>query len=342
MSHNSNSNAQVSNNSNLNKSKIGMFLGPLLAVAIYLLLGGVLPELPRRVAAAGTLMAVFWICETMPLAATALLPVVLFPTLGILETEAASAPFAKPVIFLFLGGFLLAQAVEKCGLHRRLALYILYLVGKKPGHLLAGLMGTSAFLSMWISNTATVVMLVPIVGSLTMLLKPKLSCVQSTNDLARFEIALFLGVAYAASIGGMGTLVGTPPNAVLVGALEEIDISIGFGRWMLFALPFVFVYLAFLWWLLNRFLLPKSIRALSIDTTMAGDELKKMGSITRAEWTVCIVFVLAAASWILREPLQNWNWLATQLPFISRVTDASISITAALLLFILPGSPSPA
>lgn len=322
--------------SEFGKSQIGMWLGPALALAIYLLLGSCLDEIPRRTAAAGVLMAVFWICETMPLAATALIPVALFPALGILDVESAAASFTRPVIFLFLGGFLLAQAVEQSGLHRRLALVILHRVGKRPGHLLAGLMGTSAFLSMWISNTATVVMLVPIVGSLTLMLKPKIVANQSERDFAQFEVGLFLGVAFAASIGGMGTLVGTPPNALLIGALKESGISISFGKWMLFALPFVLVYLTFLWWLLCKFVFPKSIRGVSFETTSAEQQLKAMGPMTRSEWTVCSVFLFAALAWLLREPLQSWDWLTNQLPFISRLGDASISIMAALLLFLLP------
>lgn len=231
---------------------------------------------------------------------------------------------------------MLAMAVERCGLHRRVALVILRLVGGTPGRLLAGFMAATAFLSMWISNTATVVMMIPIAGSLIALLPDNRSKSESTDESRRFELCLLLGIADSASIGGLGTLVGTPPNALLAGSLEEIGLSISFGRWMMFAVPLVVFYLTLLWWLLYRFVLPKNIQSISIDRSVIDQQLQNLGPMTRAEWTVLSVFLATATLWIIREPLQHWDWLVETCPAIGRLHDASISIAAALALFLLP------
>lgn len=318
------------------KMQLGRFLGPLLALGVYFAIPATLPESARRTAAAGTLMAIFWITEAIPLSATSLLPLVLFPVLGIIDINQAALPFAKPVIFLFLGGFMLAMAVERCGLHRRIALMILHVVGGTPGRLLAGFMAATSFLSMWISNTATTVMMIPIATSLIALLPSDDSTSKPSNSSRRFELCLFLGIAYSASIGGIGTLVGTPPNALLVGFLEEQGITIGFGRWMLLAIPLVVSFLTLLWLLLYKLVLPKEIHAISIERSVIDQQLHKLGPMTRPEWTVLSVFLVTATLWIIREPLQHWSWIIDICPGIGRLNDASIAVAAAIALFLLP------
>ena len=315
------------------KMQLGRVLGPIFALAAYFLLPAGLPETARLTAAAATLMATFWITEAIPLSATALLPIVLFPVLGIVDSSQAAAPFAKPVIFLFLGGFMMAMAVERCGLHRRIALAILRLTGGTPNRLLAGFMAATAFLSMWISNTATTVMMVPIASSLIGMVPG--------NDLnrksrRRFELCLLLGIAYSASIGGLGTLVGTPPNALLVGFLHEKGFEIGFGQWMLIAVPLVIVFLVVLWFVLCKIYLDARIQSISIDQSVIDEQYGQLGPVTRSEWTVLSVFLVAATLWIFRQPLTHIDWLVQACPWIGRLNDASISVGAAIALFLLP------
>ena len=311
---------------------LGLILGPLIALSMYWLLPTSIPPTARTTASVGVLMAVFWVTEAIPVAATALIPLALFPTLGVSEISSVCAPFAKPVVFLFLGGFMLAMAVERCGLHRRLALAILRLVGGSPRGLLAGFMGATAFLSMWISNTATTVMMVPIATSLITMFPQEQ---RESKDIARFERFLLLAIAYSASIGGIGTLVGTPPNALLIGFLQEQGIEIGFGRWMLFAIPLVLLFLAILWVFFGT-RLQSSVRTLSISNELIDERYRELGPITRAEKTVFAVFVMTALLWILREPLAYWYWLVRLCPAVARLNDATIAIASAITLFLFP------
>jgi solute carrier family 13 (sodium-dependent dicarboxylate transporter), member 2/3/5 len=203
-----------------------------------------------RTAAVAVLMAFWWMTEAIPIPATAILPLVLFPTLGVLSAPDASAPYANDLIFLFMGGFFIAVTMERWGLHKRIALGILTFVGTGPYQLVLGFMIATAFLSMWISNTATAAMMLPIGIAVGEMFRP-----QDQEGPYEFGIALMLGIAYAASIGGSATLIGTPPNAVFAGAASEmLDIQIGFVQWMGVGLPIVFVMLPITWILLTRFL----------------------------------------------------------------------------------------
>lgn len=189
-----------------------------------------MPTSANRVAAVAVLMALLWITEAIPIPATALLPVVLFPVLGVMPIEDATANYANHLVFLFLGGFWIAAAVERSELHRRIALHVLGLVGDRQDRIIFGFMAATAFLSMWLSNTATTMMMLPI----AMAVASRLDGAARTP----FGRSLMLGIAYAASIGGVGTLIGTPPNAVLAGIVEKTQgISIGFGQWMQFGVP---------------------------------------------------------------------------------------------------------
>ncbi len=198
------------------RQKVGFIIGP---VALLLILvtppPGDMSVIAWRTAGAGLLMAIWWITEALPISATALVPLALFPTLGIAAFGDTASPYANPVIFLFMGGFLIAAALERCRLHRRIAIRIIELVGTRPANLIGGFMAATAFLSMWVSNTATVVMLLPMATSV-------IDAIESDTDTdpdlhRRFSIALLLGIAYAATVGGVGTLIGTPPTALLAG-----------------------------------------------------------------------------------------------------------------------------
>jgi sodium-dependent dicarboxylate transporter 2/3/5 len=201
-------------------------------------------------------MAMWWITEAIPIPATALLPIVLFPPLGIATVAAATAPYANPVIYLFLGGFLIAMALESCGLHRRVALVVLGVVGTRPANLVLGFMAVTAFISMWVSNSATVVMMLPMATAVIALERTQ-GDLRGRGLPGTFDVALLLGIAYAGNIGGLGTLIGTPPNALLAGFMAETyGVQVGFVEWMLLGVPIVVISIPFAWLVLTRWLHP--------------------------------------------------------------------------------------
>jgi len=291
-----------------------------------------LSEAGWRTAAVAVLMATWWMTEAIPIEATAMLPLALFPTLGVLDAPAASEPYANELIFLFMGGFFLAVTMEKWGLHKRIALKIMSLVGTSPNRLVLGFMLATAFLSMWISNTATAAMMLPIGIAVGEMFRP-----QDHEGPYEFGIALMLGVAYAASIGGVSTLIGTPPNAVLAGAASEIlDVQIGFVQWMGVGLPITLVMLPLTWLVLTRFLYPPG--ELSGD---AGDiiegERRALGSMSRGEKMTAAVFALTALAWVLRS---EKSFGAVTIPGLQTLSpalrDSTIAMAAAIVLFVLP------
>jgi sodium-dependent dicarboxylate transporter 2/3/5 len=222
----------------------GLILGPLLFTVILLLpLPQGMGADARAVAAVTLLMALWWISEALPMAATALLPIVLFPLLGVMDTAATTHSYANHLIYLFLGGFLIAMAMQKWELHRRIALHTIRLVGVSPRRTVLGFMLATAFLSMWISNTATAMMMLPI--GLAVIARHRNHGDKSPDALA---VPLMLGIAYAASIGGVATLIGTPPNAILAGVLENMSgVAIGFADWLFFAFPLSVLMLLLAW-----------------------------------------------------------------------------------------------
>jgi len=336
---------------------IGLIGAPILAGAVYLMIppaavdaeGQIVAGLEqpgRAVAAVGILMAVLWITEALPIAATALIPIALFPLLtgGAVSIKAATAPYADDLIYLFMGGFMLALAMQQWGLHRRIALRTILIVGTKPAALVAGFMLASAFLSMWVSNTATVVMMLPIAMSVIELVRREL---RGTNDPAlpaegepfHFAICLLLGTAYAASIGGIGTLIGTPPNLILAAYLkDDFGIEISFVRWMGVGLPLVIVFLPMTWLLLTRFVFRIRLRAIPGERALIRAELDKQGPMSRGEWAVLAVFVMTAMLWITR-PLLVKLALPGGVQPLAGLSDAGIVITAAVLMFGLPIEP---
>jgi sodium-dependent dicarboxylate transporter 2/3/5 len=285
-----------------------------------------------RTTAVATLMAIWWMTEAIPIPATALLPLGLFPLLGVLSPARASEPYANEVIFLFMGGFLLAVTMEKWGLHKRIALRIMTAVGTSPSRLVLGFMLATAFLSMWISNTATAAMMLPIAIAVGEMFRPP-----DTERPYDFGIALMLGVAYASSIGGVATLIGTPPNAVLAGAASELlGREIGFLQWMGVGLPIAAVVLPASWLLLTRVLFPAG--PLSGDAAAILDrERAQLGTPSRGEKITAVVFGLAALAWIFRTE-KTWGevtipGLATLAPGLA---DSTIAMIAAASLFFIP------
>ncbi len=277
-----------------------------------------------RVAAVVVLMAVLWMTEAVPLAATALLPLALFPTLGIATMDVVASPYANPLIFLFLGGFLIALAIERWGLHRRIALNVIAAVGAREDFQIGGVMLATAAVSMWVSNTATTIMMLPVALSIV----PRDARGAIDPEHGPFAAALLLGVAYGASIGGVATLVGTPPNALFAGfMLENYDVQVGFGQWMLIGVPVSLSMLVVAWLLLTRALFPVQ----HLERPGAREAIKtalgSLGPASRAEKRTAVVFAITAALWLSRP------WLAQRFPGLS---DTSIAIAGALSLFVIP------
>ncbi|MCK0164589.1 DASS family sodium-coupled anion symporter [Marinobacter sp. S6332] len=268
------------------------------------------------------LMATWWSTEAIPIPATALLPIVLVPGLGLGSVSQATSPYAHPIIFLFLGGFTLGLAMQRWDLHRRIALMTLKAVGNQPKRQIAGFMLATAFLSMWVSNTATAIMMLPIGLSVISMMGNG----QSEN-VQRYATALLLGIAYAASVGGIATLIGTPPNALLAAYLSETQgVSVGFAQWMLLGVPVATVMLVLIWWWLTR--RDFGLSAQEGAGQAIDDELAALGDMSRGEKLVAAVFVLTASAWIFR-PLLS----ASVMPWL---TDTGIAISAAIAMFIIP------
>lgn len=206
-------------------------------------------------AATGVLMVSWWITEPVPIAVTALIPLIVLPVLGVDKIDKIAAPYASPPIYLFLGGFLLALAMEKWNLHKRIGLYIIHWIGTKPRRIIAGFMYSSAFLSMWVSNTATAIMMLPMGLSIIELIQQQLANEEKSN-IRNFAICLLLSIAYGANIGGIGTIIGTPPNALMVSYFANRGIDISFARWMMVGTPLVVISLPLCYQLLTRFIFP--------------------------------------------------------------------------------------
>src|SRR5436190_12927319 len=326
-------------------SRIGLFAGPILALTVFFLLpqgDGGLSHAARACGGVATLMAVWWMTEALPLEATALLPLVLLPLTGIYESgtafKRAAAPYADPAIFLFLGGFMIALSIERWGLHRRMALLTLLAVGTSPSRLVGGFLLATALISMWISNTATAVMMLPIGMAVVNLLSRRFS--SESDDAANLATSILLSIAYAASLGGFATLVGTPPNIYFAGYMRDQGLPIDFGRWMLFATPLSWLYLLIAWWLLTRWLFPVRLKEIPGGRELIAEEYRKLGPVSRGEWIVLAVFAWTAGLWMFREALVQWNWLATHVPVIKSVDDSVVAMAGAIALFLIPVDPA--
>lgn len=309
---------------------VGLILGPSLLL-IMLLLGGP-DELNARAwatACIGVLMAVWWATEAVPIAVTALLPVVLFPMFGVASMDESTAPYANKVIFLFLGGFVIAFAMQRWNLHRRIALTILQYAGGNGRSLVGGFMLASALISMWVMNTSTTMMLLPIAVSIIAVIH---NTVPSLDEKAKedFQYSLLLGVAYGATIGGIATLVGTAPNAMFAAfMLENYETQIDFANWMLVGLPMSAAMLPLAWIALTRWVFKVDFVNSSEGRATLRKMKQDMGQITVPEKRVAYVFLVVACTWIFRP-------LLTHLPGLSELDDSLIAIAGAVALFLVP------
>lgn len=333
-------------------------LGLIAAGLVWLLLGGAEGLTPdaRRVAAVGTLMAIWWMTEAVPLPATSLLPIVLIPALTDSTVSQATAPYASSIVFLFLGGFLIAIAMEKWNLHRRIALLTLRRVGVAPRRIVLGMMLATGFLSMWVSNTATTLMMLPIGMSVLALVVDRgsrqdgdataealsdggtISDVVADPQIRAFGICLMLSIAWAASIGGLGTVLGSPPNAIVAGyAADELGREIGFLEWMILGVPLAGVFVLIAWFLMTRLLYRFDLPEVPGGRQMIDEQIAALGAMSQGERMVLSVFLGAAFLWVVPGLLSSLGPVGAALPWLGGLDDTAIAIGAGLLMFILPG-----
>lgn len=321
---------------------ISIISGPLLAVLI-LLFVDLDPERPQVTAMLAIVvwMAIWWIFQAIPLGITALLPLVLYPVLGILPTAEVAPVYMNHIIFLFIGGFLVAFALERWNLHKRIALFIISIIGFSPARLLAGFMLSSWILSMFLSNSATTIML--IAPALAVIKKIEDTLPQTDNNLAT---GLLLGIAYAASIGGAATLVGSPPNLIFLGLYNQYfpqGIEIGFSRWFLFGFPISLVFITLAFIVLKKMFLNFNFHA-SFESDFFVKEYKSLGKATYEEKVVLTAFIILAILWFSRADLDigiiHFSGWAGLFKFGNYIQDSTVAIFIALLLFLIPAKKS--
>ena len=310
--------------------KIGLLLGPTLFFLIQLLPITLVSDKADAVIAVAIWMVLWWVTETVNIAVTALLPLILFPLLNVMEIADVGANYGSPIIFLFFGGFVLALALEKVNLHKRIALNIVKLTGTTPNKVVLGFMIATALMSMWISNTASTVVMLPIAISVIRLL------IKDTGGFTKadknFSLSIMLGIAFSANAGGIATVIGTPPNSVLIGLLEnQYNIQISFLTWMSFGLPFSIIMVTAVYFVLVKWMFPcKNIVFVSSGNVIE-EEIEKLGEISKEEKRVLIIFAVTIVLWITRTIINNI------FPSL-KLSDTIISLLGAVSLFAIPMS----
>jgi sodium-dependent dicarboxylate transporter 2/3/5 len=279
-------------------------------------------------------IAIWWMTEMIPIPITSLLPMVFFPLLEIASIKEVTAPYSNSLVFLFLGGFMIAMSMEKWNLHKRIALHIILIVGTKLNRIVLGFMVATMFLSMWVNNTSTAMMMVAIAIPVISLIKEN-SEEEEKESIQNFSICTMLSVGYGASIGGVGTLIGTTPNAFMVGfLLQTYKIEMSFLKWMLIGVPFVFVSIPVVYLLLTRFLFPIHLSKSKDSKDLVLLELKKLGPMSPQEKIVGIVFLLVALTWMTQPIL-------SKLPHLSYLSDTTIVMIGVFVLFFIKVNKEP-
>ena len=316
--------------------QVGLVLGPFLFILTLLFFDPENLSYPGRAVLATTLwVAIWWITEAVPIPVTALLPLVLMPITGALDSGSVASSYGNDIIFLFLGGFFIATAMEKWNLHKRMALAIIDFVGTSAQRILLGFMIATAFLSMWVSNTAAVMMMVPVSLAITAQVGAALKGTPQESELPMFEKALLFGVGYAGTIGGIGTLIGTPPNIILAAQARELfDVEISFASWMLIGVPVVILLLSIAWLYLGRVAFRVNIRELPGGRQLIHRERQVLGRISFEEKVVAWVFAFAAFMWISR----GFIWVG----LLPEITDGMVAVFATVLLFSMPAEKAQA
>ncbi len=330
------------------RQAVGLVLGIVLFLAVLCVPSpqGMSTE-AKRAAAVALLMGAWWISEALPIPAVALLPLALYPLLGVMDAKAAAAPYANHNIYLFLGGFFIALAMQKWGLHRRLALHVVRLLGASPRRLILGFMVATAAISMWISDTATAMMMMPIALAVIYHafgeVPPGEVIATRPRGEVNFATALMLGVAQASVIGGIATLVGTPPNIVFKGVVAELfprAPEVTFSQWALLGLPVTVVLLPLVWLVVTYVALPVGLAELPGGREVVAQRLRELGPMRRGEKIVLAVFLCTALAWVTRSSIElgavtipGWQDV---LGLKGLVQDSTVAIVAGLLLFVIP------
>ncbi|MCU4296172.1 DASS family sodium-coupled anion symporter [Brevibacterium permense] len=308
-------------------------LGPAAGLVLAMILPDSLVFEGRAVAGCALWMAIWWMTEAAPIPVTSLLPLALFPLFGMGTMKEVAAPYADSVIFLVMGGVVLGLATEKSNLHMRIALLTIRLIGTKPSQIVLGLMVASAFISAWVSNTATAVIMVPIAVSI-------LNLVRSIDEKAagrKFAASMLLGVAYGVTIGSTATLIGQPPMALMKGYLKEShDFDMKFGTWMLIGVPWAVVMLVIAWLVLTKLVYRPEVNQLPGGDELIRAELSKLGAMTTSERRVASIFSLAIFFWVGVPFIAQIPWVSEHLAFLSMIDDAQVAVAAAIACFLVP------
>lgn len=315
----------------LKKTKlVGLLLGPILFCIIYFgVAPGVLSAKSIVVLALGAWMVTWWATEAMPIPVSALLPMILFPLLGVATVREASAPYGDPVIFLFMGGFILALGLERHNLHQRIALNLIRLTGTSGNGIILGFMLSTALISMWISNTATAIMMLPIASSVTSLLAKETGQGDDPR-FKKFATGLMLAIAYAASIGGMATIIGTPPNVVMVGFMKRFyDLDVSFTRWMVVGIPLMILALASCYFIITRILFRNHLPSIQGSGELIQRKLTELSRLSKEEKLVLSVFSVTCFFWIFR---QNINGMIGK----NLLDDTTIAMAGGVIMFLMP------
>lgn len=313
---------------------LGLFLGPVLFICLYGFLPAdfISPHAPVVLALAAW-MITWWVTEAVPIPVTALIPLIAFPLLGVMKMSEAAAPYANPIIFLFMGGFMIALGLEKHRLHERIALNLIRLTGTSGNGIIMGFMLATGFISMWISNTATAMMMMPMAASVINLLKKDPT--QAAHELPRpeknFALGLMLMVGYAATLGGLATIIGTPPNVVFAGLLDSFyHQKLDFGKWMLVGVPVAMTLLFSTYIIVTRVLFPNGIREVEGSSTLITTKLAELGPMRSTEKKVLVIFALTSVLWIFQQPINTYI-IGKDL-----LNDTNIAMLGGLLMFVFP------
>jgi len=313
---------------------IGFVLGPLLfAILLITLPDTFVSPGANKVLAVGTWMITWWVAEAVPIAVTSFIPLILFPLLGVMNMRQAAAQYANPIIFLFLGGFMIALALEKHRLHQRIALNLIRVTGTSGNGIILGFMIATGFLSMWISNTATAMMMLPIALSVIHLLQSNgnVKPHELPVDQRNFAMGLLLMVGYAATLGGLATIIGTPPNVVFAGLLDEFyHQKLGFGKWMLIGVPVATILLLSTHLIITRILFPSNLSSVKGIDALIKKNLEELGSISKEESLVLVIFGLTSFLWISQQAFNTYVFKQELL------NDTNIAMTGGLLMFVMP------
>ena len=312
---------------------ISLFAGIAVSLLLYFVNPFCVSPGAAKVLAIAGLMISWWVTEALPMPVVALLPLILFPLLGISSLEATATPYANPIIFLFMGGFMLGLAIEKWNLHKRIALNIVRITGTSGDRIVLGFILATGLLSMWLSNTATTMMMFPIALSVIHVMKENH---KGEGNIANFSLTIMLVIAYASNIGGIATIIGTPPNVAYVGYIQKkYNYSVDFVNWMLICTPLAILMLATLYWVMVKWLFPNRIKSDDSTKQLIQNEVQQLGPLSVAEKRVLFIFIGTAFLWITRGIINDaQDWF--------KLDDTIIAIMCAIALFICPsGSDDP-